>query len=259
MNKSIYFASDFHLGLDMPFQSSADRERMIVDWMTSIQHDCEALYLVGDIFDYWFEYKSYVPNDYQVFINKIKEFKEKNIPVYFFTGNHDVWMFSYFQNEFNIPVYTEALSITLKGKKFFLAHGDGLGPGDRVYKMMKPILRNKMAQKMYALIPPKTGLSIMKYFSQKGRKQYKPVPYLHHKRERLIYFCEDKLKEEYFDYFLMGHRHLPIEYRLANRKSKYYNLGEWLLFRSYAKYDGSKLELLFFKNPKGMIYPAQNP
>lgn len=258
MNKSIYFASDFHLGLDMPFQSSADRERMIVDWMSSIQDDCEALYLLGDIFDYWFEYKLYVPNDYQLFFNKLRVFREQGIPVYFFTGNHDVWMFSFFQKEFDIPVYTEALAITLNGKKFFLAHGDGLGPGDHVYKMMKPVLRNKIAQKMYGLIPPKIGLSIMKYFSQKGRKQYRPVPYVNERSERLIHFCNNQLKLEYFDFFIMGHRHIPIEFRLANQKSAYYNLGEWILFRSFAKFDGSNVSLQFFNNPEGMIFPPQN-
>lgn len=254
MNKSIYFASDFHLGLDMPFQTSAEREILIVAWMTSIQEDCEALYLLGDIFDYWFEYASYIP-EYPLFFKKIKDFKDKGISVYFFTGNHDVWMYSYFQKEFDIPVYSEALAITLKGKKFFLAHGDGLGPGDHMYKLIKPIMRNRIAQKLYSLIPSKFGLAIMKYFSQKGRKHYRPVPYRNKQSERLIHFCEDKLTHEYFDYFLMGHRHIPIKFGLANNKSTYYNLGEWIVFRSYAKYNGSTVEILFYKNPDQKIFP----
>jgi len=245
---AIYFASDFHLGLNAP-QASREREKKIINWLNSIFPDTEELYLLGDIFDYWFEYKHVVPKGYVRFLSKIAEFTDSGIPVHVFTGNHDMWMFDYLQDELGVKMYRNPLVRDIQGKSFLMSHGDGLGPGDKKYKLLKKIFASKINQWLFARIHPNLGVKLMKYSSQKSRQmEPKPIPFLGAEREWLVQYSEKKLKTKYYDFFIFGHRHLPIDYTLSNQKSRYINTGDWLIHNTYAKLENGDLQLLNFEN-----------
>lgn len=250
--KYIYFASDFHLGWGDK-EENATREKAIVAWLDEIEDSIEALYLVGDIFDYWYEYKMTIPMGHHRFLGKIQHLKDKNIPIIIFTGNHDMWMFDYFQREMGIPVHKKPQELTIKNLKFYIGHGDGLGPADYQFKFIKKLLANPVLQWLYGCLPSSLGLSLMKYFSQKSRgSEWKTEPF--GDDEWLVSHAEKILQTIDIDYFVFGHRHLPIVHKLSNGKSHYINLGDWVVHRSYAKFDGKELKLAFFKNEKGQIY-----
>jgi UDP-2,3-diacylglucosamine hydrolase len=255
MGNKYYFASDFHLGIDGQL-SSPEREKQIVRWLEAIRHDAAEIFLVGDIFDYWFEYKHVIPKGFTRLIGKLSELCDQGIPISFFTGNHDMWMFSYFHDELGIPIHRAPIHREIKGKKFIIGHGDGLGPGDHGYKFIKSVFSNKLCQWLFARIHPNLGISIMKYWSGKSRAATQEENrFLGKDKEWLVLFSEGTLKEEEIDYFVFGHRHLPIDYLLSNGSSRYINLGDWLKFNSYAVYDGKELTLQFFETEK-VVFPG---
>lgn len=252
--KCTYFVSDFHLGTDGSI-SSKDRELKIIRFLDSIKEEAKCIYFLGDVFDYWFEYKRVIPKGYVRFLGKIAELKDAGIEIVFFTGNHDVWMFNYFQEELNIPVHKKELTITIDEMKFHLGHGDGLGPGDLGYKRLKKIFTNPLLQRLYGSIHPNIGLKIMKKFSKTSRDKNDEIEvFLGPEKEWLVHYSELKIKEEEFDFLIFGHRHLPIDYTLSNGKTRYINLGDWLNHCSYARFDGKGLQLLFFENKDGKIH-----
>jgi UDP-2,3-diacylglucosamine hydrolase len=245
-NKKIYFASDFHLGVPS-HRSSKERETRIVNWLDSIKADAEEIFLVGDIFDFWFEYKTVIPKGFVRLQGKIAEITDSGIPVHFFTGNHDMWIFDYLPSELGITLHKKPITKTVNGKKLYIGHGDGLGPGDTKYKLLKKIFSSTLCQWLFARIHPNLGIAVAQYWSSKSRiatGKY-DEKFLGEENERLITYCKDILKETHYDYFVFGHRHLPIEFSL-NEKSTYVNLGEWINFYSYAVFDGTKLELKYF-------------
>jgi len=238
----IYFASDLHLGVPNR-KKSLVREKFFVQWLNEIKSDAEAIYLLGDIFDFWFEYKKVVPKGYVRLLGKLAEISDSGIPIHIFTGNHDMWIFDYLENEINTHIYREPIEISLKGKHFFIGHGDGLGPGDNSYKLIKKIFKNKLCQWLFERIHPNLGISIAEYWSKKSRiaNGEKDKSY-YGEKEWLIQFCKKKMKTIDVDYFIFGHRHLPLEVDLGNNTT-YINLGEWVNYNSYAVFDGKKLEL----------------
>lgn len=246
--KNIYFASDFHLGIPDKATSLA-REKRICDWLDEIRDDAALIYLVGDLFDAWFEYRKVVPKGHVRFMGKLAELRDAGVPIEIFSGNHDLWMRNYFEEELNIPVHHNYIERTFNGKKFLIAHGDGLGPGDLKYKFLKSILRNPLAQWIYRRIHPDTGVSVAEWFSELGPKHtvMKEQRFLGPKREWLVQFAMDKLKTEKIDYFIFGHRHIAIEYPLVN-DSLYVNLGDWIRYDSYAVFDGRELKLKYYKS-----------
>lgn len=250
MSKKIFFASDFHLGTDGK-KSSADREKTIVRWLDSISDDMEALYLVGDIFDYWFEYGEVIPKGFTRLFGKLLELRDAAIPVYFFTGNHDMWMFRYMEDEFGIPIYREKIRRMIHDKQCMIGHGDGLGPGDKTYKMVKAIFANKLCQWSFARIHPNLGLRIMRKVSRKSRAMGPDAEEFDPENEWLVHYAEGK-SEENIDYFIFGHRHLPIDYTLSNGSSRYINLGDWLYYQSYGVMEDGKMRLSFFENENGL-------
>jgi len=252
----IYFASDFHLGTDGAL-SSIEREKKLVRFLDMISEDATTIYLLGDIFDYWFEYNRVIPKGYVRLLGKIANLKDSGIKIEFFTGNHDIWMFRYFQDELNIPVHKRPIKVVHYDKTFFLGHGDGLGPGDRRYKTIKKVFTNPILQKMYGAIHPNIGLRIMRKLSSKSRENthMEELQFLGPEKEWLLKFCESYIRENDIDFFVFGHRHLPIDYLLSNDHSRYINLGDWLSQYSYARYDGYEFKLLFFENENGKIYP----
>lgn len=245
---NIYFASDFHLGLNQPVPSR-EREKIIVSWLDQIKSDTRELYLLGDIFDYWFEYKSVVPKGYVRLLAKLAEFVENDIPVHVFTGNHDIWMFGYLEEEIGVKIYKKTIQKEILGKKFFLGHGDGLGPGDKGYKMLKKVFTNSLNQWLFARLHPNFGLRLMSKSSRTSREaQKETIPFKGPEQEWLVQYAERKLQQEFYDYFIFGHRHLPIDFTLSNGKSRYINTGDWITHFSYGKFDGQELQLLKFKN-----------
>lgn len=241
--QKIYFASDFHLGVPT-YESSLVREKKVVAWLDSIKHDAAEIYLVGDLFDWWFEYKYTVPKGFIRLLGKIAEITDSGIPVHIFTGNHDMWMFGYLPQEIGVTVYKEPIERTYSGKTFYIGHGDGLGPGDYKYKFIKKILSNRFLQWMYARLHPNLAFGVAMYFCRRSRiaTGTSDSVYLGDDKEWLVSFCKEKLTEKHYDYFIFGHRHLPIELKLP-QNSKYVNLGEWINYYTYAVFDGTELYL----------------
>lgn len=241
--KKIYFLSDFHLGAPDE-QLSLAREKKIVKFLGEIQSSAAAIFIVGDLFDFWYEYRTVVPKGYVRILGKMAELTDAGIPVYFFVGNHDMWMKDYFQKELNIPVYFEPVPFEFNNKKFLIGHGDGLGPGDHGYKMLKKIFRNPFCQWLFGVLPPFFGMGLANYMSRRSRAQTGTTDevFLGEDKEWLITYCKEVLQNEFYDFFVFGHRHLPIDFRLSD-KSRYINLGDWIKFFTYAEFDGQTLEL----------------
>jgi len=244
----IYFASDFHLGIDAKF-TSKERECQIVRWLDLIKEDASEIYLVGDIFDFWFEYASVVPKGYVRLIGKLAELRDSGISIYFFIGNHDMWMFRYFEEELGIPIYRKPIVRELYGKTFFIGHGDGLGPGDHGYKFLKKVFANPICQWLFGWIHPNIGMGLANFWSQKSRESNKiETEFYGPEKERLLVYANKKLDEQPADFYIFGHRHLPIDYTLKDGKSRYINLGEWMNYNSYAVFDGENVQVKFFEN-----------
>lgn len=243
--KKVYFLSDFHLGVP-DHASSLVREKKIVAFLERAKADAATIFIVGDLFDFWFEYRKVVPKGYVRILGKLAELTDVGIPVHFFVGNHDMWMSGYFEQELNIPVYHESRVFEFNGKKFLVGHGDGLGPGDHGYKAIKKVFRNPLSKFLFGLIPPFFGISLAAYFSKSSRASTgeSDEKFLGEEKEWLILYCREKLKEQSYDYFVFGHRHLPIDFQL-NEKSRYINLGDWIKYDSYAVFDGTALQLKF--------------
>lgn len=245
--KKIYFASDFHLGVPVG-KSSFEREKRIIDWLDHIRQDAFVIYLVGDIFDFWFEYKHAIPKGFVRIQGKIAELVDSGIPVYFFTGNHDMWMFDYFEKELGVKIYREPIHRTYNGKKFLIGHGDGLGPGDRGYKFIKKVFAAKWSQWMFARLHPNFGIALANYFSRKSRIATgdSDSKFLGEDNEWLVQYCKEQEAINPQDYYVFGHRHLPMTIRI-NERAVYINLGEWIHYNTYAVFDGSETKLLEWK------------
>lgn len=252
--KKIYFASDFHLGTNAKL-TSLEREKKIVRWLDLIQHDAQEIYLVGDVFDFWFEYRRVIPKGYVRLFGKLAELRDQGIPIFFFIGNHDMWMFKYFETEFDIPILREPIVKEWNGKKFFIGHGDGLGPGDYGYKFIKKVFANKICQFLFGMIHPNLGIGLANFWSQKSRSvSPAELKFLGEKKEWLVQFCNKKIEKLNVDYFIFGHRHLPIDYTLKNGTSRYINIGEWMHACSYGVFDGNDVKIHFFENNEGEVF-----
>ncbi len=244
--KKIYFISDFHLGVPND-ADSRKREDKIVAWLNSIAKDVQILYLMGDVFDYWFEYKEVVPRGYVRLLGKLAELSDAGVEMHYFTGNHDMWVFDYLPKEIGLHIHRNPIQKEYNGKKFFLGHGDGLGPGDFGYKFIKKVFANKLAQWLFARVHPNTGIGLMKFFSRRSRiaTGTSDDVYLGDDKEWLMVFCREVLQKEHYDYFIFGHRHMPLDKQL-NDQSRYINLGEWIHHFTYAVFDGQELLLKKF-------------
>jgi UDP-2,3-diacylglucosamine hydrolase len=244
--KKIYFSSDNHLGAPNAEESKL-REKKFVRWLNEIESDAAAIFLLGDLFDFWFEYKHVVPKGFVRVFGKLAELSDSGIPIYFFVGNHDLWMQDYFEKELNIPVYHQPKTFSFNNKKFFIGHGDGLGPGDKGYKRMKKVFTNSFAKWLYRWFHPDIGVPLAKHLSVKNKmiSGDEDEQFLGKDNEWLAQYANRKLESEYFDYFVFGHRHLPMEVEL-NKDSTYYNLGDWISHYTYGVFDGEKFELKEF-------------
>ncbi|MBP6412053.1 MAG: UDP-2,3-diacylglucosamine diphosphatase [Bacteroidia bacterium] len=245
--KKIYFASDFHLGAPDAV-TSLKREKLLVKWLDEIKTDAQEIYLVGDVFDFWFEYKTAVPKGFVRLLGKLAELADMGIVLHYFTGNHDMWVFDYLPSEIGLTIYRGVLEKEYNGKQFYIAHGDGLGPGDRGYKFIKKVFANPVCQWLFARLHPNFGIRMANFWSGKSRLHTgsSDEKFLGEEKEWLVIYSKEVLQKKHIDYFIFGHRHLPLDISLGS-KSKYINLGEWMNYASYAVFDGEKTELKYFK------------
>lgn len=241
--QKIYFLSDFHLGAPN-YASSLEREKKIVAFLRSIQATAAAIFIVGDMFDFWYEYKKVVPKGYTRLLGKLAEITDGGVPVYFFVGNHDMWMSGYFEQELNIKVFYEPQEYQWNGKQFLIGHGDGLGPGDYGYKFLKKVFRNPICQWLFGVLHPSWGIGLANYFSRKSREKTgtSDEHFMGEDKEWLVMYCKTILSQKSVDYFIFGHRHYPIDY-ILNEKSHYINLGDWINNFTYAEFDGNTVQL----------------
>ena len=244
--KKIYFASDFHLGSPNK-RDSLVREKRVVKWLEEIRQDAQEIYLLGDVFDMWFEYKHVVPRGYTRILGKLAEIADSGIPIHWFTGNHDMWIFDYLPAEIGMKLYREPIKREMAGKNFYIGHGDGLGPGDKGYKFIKKVFANPLCQWLFKWIQPDLGLGMANFWSRKSRDAVsdKELKYLGEEKEWLIIHSKEVLQKEHFNYFIYGHRHIPLDVKITD-DSRYINLGDWITHFTYAVFDGSDLELKKF-------------
>jgi len=244
MRHPIYFASDFHLGVPTR-EASLQREKAVVAWLEYVKQDAGEIFLLGDIFDFWFEYKRAVPRGYTRLLGKISEITDSGIPVHVFTGNHDMWIFDYLSTECGVQVYREPIEREFDGKLFHIGHGDGLGPGDYGYKFIKRVFANRLCQWLFARLHPNFGIGLATFFSRYSRSVTgdNDKKYLGDDKEWLVVYCKNAEQLKHSDYYIFGHRHLPLDISIADN-ARYINLGEWMHYRTFAKWDGEKMELL---------------
>ena len=238
-NKKIYFASDQHFGAPTP-ELSFPREQKFVAWLDEVKQDAEAIFLLGDLFDFWFEYKTVVPKGF---------IRDSGIPIYFFVGNHDLWMEDYFEKELNIPVFHDNQEYTFGGKTFLISHGDGKGPGDKGYKRMKKIFTNPFFKWLFRWLHPDIGVRLAQYLSVKNKliSGDEDVTFLGEDNEWLILYSKRKLETKHYNYLVFGHRHLPMKLTIAEN-AEYVNLGDWISYFTYGVFDGENFEIKKFEN-----------
>ena len=241
--KKVYFASDNHLGAPS-FKDSLPREKKFVTWLDSIKKDAGAIFLMGDLFDFWFEYNTVVPKGFTRTLGKLAELTDSGIPITYFVGNHDLWMNGYFEEELNIPVYHNPQHYNINGVHFFIGHGDGLGPGDKGFKRMKKVFTNPFAKWLFKWLHPDIGVRLAQHLSINNKiiSGDADAQFLGEDKEWLVQYCRRKLETKHYDHFIFGHRHLPMEIDLDGG-ARYTNLGDWISYFTYAVFDGTSLTL----------------
>ncbi|WP_392346314.1 UDP-2,3-diacylglucosamine diphosphatase [uncultured Polaribacter sp.] len=242
-NKKVYFASDQHLGAPTAAESFP-REKKFVAWLDSIKENAEAVFLLGDLFDFWFEYKTVVPKGFVRVLGKLAALKDAGIPIYFFVGNHDLWMNDYFEKELNITVYHTPQEFLINNKKMLIGHGDGLGPEDKGYKRMKKVFTFPFFKWLFRWLHPDIGVKLGQYMSVKNKliSGDEDAKFLGEENEWLVQYCKRKLASNHYDYFVFGHRHLPLEIKLQE-DSTYINLGDWIQYFTYGVFNENELHL----------------
>lgn len=253
-NKKVYFLSDFHLGVPTA-EKSLEREKLIVRFLEEAKQDAHTIFIVGDMFDFWYEYRTVVPKGFVRLLGKLAGLSDAGIQLHFFVGNHDMWMKDYLTKELSMPVYNEPKVFHFNNCSFYIAHGDGLGPGDHGYKALKRVFRNPACQWAFGILPPAIGVGVAAYFSRKSRNAQEHIEetFLGEEKEWLLTYSRELLKEKKYNFFIFGHRHLPIDFRLSD-KARYVNLGEWINFQTYAVFDGKDLALKSYTGKDEKIY-----
>ena len=244
-SKRIYFCSDNHLGSPNG-NLSLEREKIFITWLDQIKIDAQAIFFLGDLFDFWFEYKKVVPKGFTRLFGKLAELSDSGIDLFFFVGNHDCWIGNYFEDELGINVFHKKVDLNIDNYNILIGHGDGLGPGDNKYKFLKLLFRNPILKKLFSFIHPDLGISLGSFLSQKNKiLSGSEKVFESEDKEMLFSYCKDVLKTKYYHFFIFGHRHIPLDLDLGNN-SKYFNTGDWITHFSYLVYDGNSFNLNYF-------------
>lgn len=253
--KYLYFASDLHLGAPN-LQKSQERERAFIAWLHHIQPNAKAIYLLGDIFDFWFEYKTVIPKGYTRLFGKLAELTDAGIEIHFFKGNHDMWVFDYFTKELGLNIHSNELIFQYGLKTFYLHHGDGLGPGDYKYKFLKRFFRSAICQWLFARLHPNFGINLASLLSKRSRShgRAKDAIYNGPDAEWLFSYVKEMEKQQHHDFYVFGHRHLPLQ--LTHDAARYINTGDWLQYNTFARYKDEQLELCQWINNQEVPYNA---
>ena len=243
--KNVYFLSDAHLG-SLAIEHGRTQERRLVNFLDSIKHKAAAVYLLGDMFDFWYEFKYVVPRGYTRFLGKLSELSDMGVEIHYFTGNHDIWAYNYLETECGVVLHTQPLTTEIYGKIFFLAHGDGLGDPDKKFKLLRWLFHNRFCQVMFSTIHPRWsmwfGMQWAKH-SRLKRKNNEEPPYMGERREHLVLFTKKYIQyHSNVDYFIYGHRHIELDLQLT-KKARMLILGDWITQFTYAMYDGEHMFL----------------
>ena len=237
LRQKTYFFSDAHLGLGSR-EDDRQREMRLVRFLSSVQRDAAQIFIVGDLFDYWFEYRSVVPKNYFRLFTKLSELTEQNIRLVFIAGNHDFWVKDYFSNELGMDVHRNPLDVTISGKRFLLHHGDGLLKDDLGYKILKKILRNRINIFLFSLLHPDLSGWIARWSSHTSRQYTSKRTY---EGSGMLEFATRMIKTEGFDFVVMGHNHVSSYHSIDG--GAYVNLGDWIDENTYAVFDGKNIKL----------------
>jgi UDP-2,3-diacylglucosamine hydrolase len=240
----IYFVSDMHFGSDI-FEDPLVSEKRFVRWLDSIKDEAKTLYLLGDVFDFWFEYKEVVPRGFTRFLGKIAEMSDKGVEIHFFTGNHDVWANDYLPKETGVIIHKKPLVMEISGKVFYLAHGDGMGDPSPSFRLIRWVFHNPICQRLFAAFHPFFGIGFGHAWSKHSRKKElaHPAPYLGEDKEHLVLYAKEYIRQHPdTDYLIFGHRHILLDLILS-RRSRMLIIGDWLQHFSYAVFDGKQLTL----------------
>ena len=241
-----YFASDFHLGTP-DYESSLAREKKVVSWLESIKTDAETIFLVGDIFDFWYEYKTVIPKYHTRLLAKLAELTDAGIKIYFFKGNHDMWTFDYLSKEIGLEIIDEEYQGKIGSKNFYIHHGDALGPGDHFYKFIRKVFRSKWAIWTFHRLHPNFGMGLAQLLSKRSRLKNtaKDLEDLALEKEFQYQFAKERQQSNPVDFYIFGHRHKPRDVEIGEN-SRFINLGDWVNYNTYAVFNGDELELKTF-------------
>ncbi len=269
-NKKVYFLSDVHLGTSYttPNGTSAgsamtlpghkvvqrgrlpshDVERKLCRWLDAVKKDAHAIFFLGDIFDYWFDYKEVVPRGFTRFLGKVAEVSDMGIEVHFFIGNHDIWLTDYFETECGMIVHREPLVLDISGKKFFLAHGDGLGDDSTTFMLLRKLFHSNLCRKLFAGIHPRWSVAFAHRWAKHSRLTGKMLPYLGEDKEHLVLFAKKHVQTApSINFYVFGHRHIMLDLMIAPQ-TRVAILGDWLSYFSYGVFDGQSFSLEMFDN-----------
>ena len=242
MGNKIYFLADVHLG-SRSHVNSIETERKLCRWLDEVKHNAAAIFLMGDIFDYWYEYRYVVSKGFTRLLGKLGEMTDGGVEIHFFAGNHDLWLTDYLSKECGMILHLEPFITEIMGKKFFLAHGDGLGDNSRSFHFLRKMFHSKFLQKCFSAIHPRWTIPLAHAWSNSSRENGGVLPFLGEERENLVCFAKNKLKElPDINYFIFGHRHVLLNLAIA-KQCRVIMLGDWITFFSYAEFDGENVQL----------------
>jgi len=246
-DKKVIFLSDIHLGM-YPYEKSRQREKKVVQFLEEKAPETSAFVFLGDVFDFWYEYKKVAPRGFVRFLGTLARLADSGIDIYFFVGNHDVWLFDYLPKEIGLKLFRDpAMRCQIGSKKFVIGHGD-FGDEDPGYKFLRYFFHNKILQWAFSRIHPNLAFSLGHAWSKRSRlAKGISVDFLGEEKEFQFRFAKKVLEKEAVDYFIFGHRHLALDHALT-ADSHVVILGEWIESMTYAEFDGNTLVLKSYKS-----------
>lgn len=250
MMKNIYFISDAHLG-SLATENGREQERLLVAFLDSIKNKAEAVYMLGDMFDFWYEYRHVVPKGFSRFLGKLSELTDSGVEVHYFLGNHDIWAYSYLQDECGVVLHKAPVTTVINGKTFFLAHGEGLGETSRGFRFIQSVFHNKTCQILFSALHPRWGMSFglnWAKHSRLKREDGRERPYMGEDKEYLVLWTKEHMAHHAdIDYYIFGHRHIELDLMLS-KSVRMFILGDWISQFTYAVYDGKYISLQTYQS-----------